>query len=115
MTRRGDIYWVDWSPGRGSEQVGLRPALVIQNDIGNQYSPTTIVAAISTKASSKAYPFQVLISSAESGLPEDSIVKCEQIMTIDSARLTERISKLPDVTMAKVDIAIFRSLGLNCQ
>ena len=113
--KRGDVYFADLSPVVGSEQGGVRPVLVIQNDIGNQYSPTTIVAAISTKASPKAYPFQVLISSAESGLSEDSIVKCEQIMTVDSARLTERISKLPDVTMAKVDIAIYRSLGLNCQ
>ena len=115
MTRRGEIYWVDWSPGRGSEQVGLRPALVVQNDIGNQYSPTTIVAAISTKVPLKAYPFQVLVSSAESGLPEDSIVKCEQIMTVDSSRLVDRVSQLPDAKMAEVDIALCRSLGLSCR
>ncbi|MDA8346396.1 MAG: type II toxin-antitoxin system PemK/MazF family toxin [Thermaerobacter sp.] len=114
MIRRGEIYWVNWSPGRGSEQAGLRPALIIQNDIGNQYSPTTIVAAISTKVPPKAYPFQVLISVAESGLPEDSIVKCEQIMTVDSARLVNRVGQLPDTKMAEVDTAICRSLGLSC-
>jgi len=114
VTRRGEIYWVNRSPGRGSEQVGLRPALIIQNDIGNQYSPTTIIAAISTKAPPKAYPFQVLISSSESSLPEDSIIKCEQILTIDSSRLVDRVSKLTDAKMAEVDIAICRSLGLTC-
>lgn len=115
MTRRGEIYWVNWSPGRGSEQAGLRPALIIQNDIGNQYSSTTIVAAISTKVPSKIYPFQVLISSAESGLPEDSIVKCEQILTVDSARLVNRAGQLPDAKMAEADTAIRRSLGLSCR
>lgn len=114
MTRRGEVYWIDWSPGRGSEQVGLRPALILQNDIGNQYSSTTIVAAISTKTPPKAYPFQVRISSIESGLPEDSIVKCEQILTVDQTRLTNRTGQLTDVKMAEVDVAIHRSLGLTC-
>lgn len=115
MIRRGEIYWVDWSPGRGSEQGGLRPALVIQNDIGNQYSSTTIVVAVSTKVPPKAYPFQVLISSSESGLPENSVVKCEQIMTIDSTRLRERLGQLPFAKIVEVDSAICRSLGLSCR
>jgi len=115
MTRRGEVYWIDWSPGRGREQVGLRPALIIQNDIGNQYSPTTIVAAISTKIPPRAYPFQVLISSAECGLPEDSIIKCEQILTIDVTRLTSRVGRLSDAKLAEVDLAIHRSLGLICR
>lgn len=115
MTRRGEIYWVNWSPGRGSEQVGLRPALIIQNDIGNQYSPTTIVAAISTKVPPKIYPFHVLITSTDSGLPEDSIVKCEQILTVDTARLVNRVGKLPVAKLVEVGTAICRSLGLSCQ
>ena len=74
MVRRGEIYYVDWSSGRGSEQAEIRPALIIQNDVGNQFGPTTIVAAISTSLGSR-YPFQVFVGSEESGLPRDSVVK----------------------------------------
>jgi mRNA interferase MazF len=108
--KRGEIYLVDWSPGRGSEQAGIRPALIIQNDLGNKLSPTVIVATISTKGK-KVYPFHVLIEPHESGLPEISIVKLEQIMTIDKGRLIKKIGSLEAKKMAEVEIAIYRSLG----
>ena len=111
MIKRGEIYWVDWSPGRGSEQSGLRPALVIQNDIGNQYSPNTIVAAITT-APVKPYPFIVVITASESGLPKDSSVDLASIMTIDQTRLGDKCGEISSAKMAEVDNAIKKSLGL---
>ena len=112
MIKRGQIYWVDWSPGRGSEQSGLRPALVIQNDIGNQSSPTTIVAAITT-AFVKPYPFVVVITASESGLPKDSSVDLASIMTIDKTTLRDKCGELSQAKMAEVDVAIKKSLGLD--
>ena len=111
MIKRGEIYWVDWSPGRGSEQSGLRPALVIQNDIGNKYSPNTIVASITT-ALVKTYPFIVRITASESGLPHDSMVDLASILTIDKARLRGKCGELSKAKMAEVDEAIKASLGL---
>ena len=108
---RGEIYWVDWKPGRGSEQSRLRPALVIQNDIGNKFSPTTIVAAL-TSAVEKPYPFLVKISSKESGLPKDSMVNLAAILTIDKNRLSNKAGELSKTKMAEVDEAIKASLGL---
>lgn len=112
MVRRGEIYYVDWSIGRGSEQAGIRPALIIQNDVGNQFSPTTIVAAVSTSRGS-TYPFQVLVASQESGLPRDSVVKCEQIQTIDQSRLGRLVGELGKQRLEEVDVALHRSLGLE--
>lgn len=112
MARRGEIYYVDWSPGRGSEQLGTRPSLVIQNDVGNQFSDTTIVATISTRRG-RPYPFHVPIGPAESGLPQPSVVKCEQIQTIDQARLGRRVGLLSAEVMQQVDLALHRSLGLT--
>ena len=112
MVRRGEIYLVDWSPGRGSEQSGIRPALVIQNDLGNQFSATTIVAAISTQWR-RVYPFQVLISALENGLPQDSIVKLELIQTIAQTRLGRLMGTLNTTKMPEIDQAILRSLGLD--
>jgi mRNA interferase MazF len=109
--RRGEIYWVDWNPSRGSEQSGLRPALVIQNDVGNRYSPTTIVAAITT-AVEKQYPFLVKITAKESSLPKDSTVNLAAIMTIDKTRLTEKCGELSEAKMNEVNGAIKVSLGL---
>ncbi len=103
---------MDWSGGRGSEQEGIRPALIIQNDVGNRFSPTTIVAAISTSRGS-AYPFQVFIGSQESGLPRDSIVKCEQIQTIDQSRLGRLVGELGGRKLEEIDVALRRSLGLD--
>ena len=110
--KRGEIYWINWNPARGSEQSGLRPALVIQNDIGNKYSPTTIVAALTT-AVEKPYPFLVKVTAKESGLPKDSTVNLAVIMTIDKTRLTDRCGQLSEARMAEMDEAIKASLGLS--
>ncbi len=109
--KRGEIYWVNWNPVRGSEQSGLRPALVIQNDTGNRYSPTTIVAALTT-AINKPYPFTVRITAGESGLPKDSTVNLAAIMTIDKIRLGDKCGKLSEAKMAGVNEAIKASLGI---
>lgn len=110
--KRGEIYWVDWSPGRGSEQSGLRPALIIQNDIGNKYSPTTIVAACST-ADVKAYPFIVPVTKNESGLPKDCTINLSAILTIDKSCLCDKCGQLNDDKMAEIDRAIKHSLAIN--
>ena len=109
--RRGEIYWVDWNPGRGSEQSGLRPALVIQNDIGNQFSPTAIVAALTT-AAEEPYPFLVKVTSKESGLPKDSMVNLAVVVTIDKTRLTSKYGELGEARMAEVNEAMKVSLEL---
>lgn len=109
--RRGEIYWVDWSPGRGSEQSGVRPALVIQNNIGNKFSPTTIVAACTT-AVNRPYPFIVPVTSAESGLPKDGAVNLSAILTIDKSFLGDKCGELTKEKMAEVDVALRRSLSL---
>ncbi len=110
--KRGEIYWVDWSPGRGSEQSGVRPALVIQNDIGNEYSPTTIIAACS-KADVKPYPFIVPVTRQESGLPIDCRINLSAILTIDKSCLGDKCGELSKEKMAEVDKAIKRSLALD--
>ena len=109
--KRGEIYWVNWNPSRGSEQKGIRPALVIQNDIGNEYSPTTIVAALTT-AMEKQYPFTVNVTFQESGLPKDSTINLSTIMTIDKIRLATKCGELDQTKMLEVDQAILTSLGL---
>jgi len=109
---RGEIYLVNWNPCRGSEQSGMRPALVIQNDTGNKFSPTTIVAACST-AGIKPYPFIVRISAKESGLVKDGYVNLSQVMTVDNGRLETRLGALTEMKMDEVDEAIRNSLGLR--
>ncbi len=109
---RGQIYWVNWNPGRGSEQAGTRPALVIQNDTGNQLSPNVIVASITT-APNKPYPFLVLFTAKESGLAEDGAVDLGSIMTVSKKRLGEKCGQLSTAKMAAVDNAICVSLGIN--
>lgn len=109
--KRSEIYWVNWNPGRGSEQSGLRPALIIQNDIGNKYSPTTIIAALTT-AIEKAYPFLVRVTAKESGLPKDSTVNLATILTIDKNRLGDKCGELGKDKMADVNEAIKASLEL---
>lgn len=110
--KRGEVYLVNWNPGRGSEQTGIRPALVIQNDIGNRYSPTTIVSAINT-AGSKTYPFMVAIKPKESGLDRDSYVNLSRIMTVSKERLEKRLGELSDKRMLEIDYAIRNSLALQ--
>jgi mRNA interferase MazF len=109
--KRGDIYDVDFSPGRGSEQTGVRPALIIQNDLGNQYSSTTIVAAV-TSRQKKKYPFHVEFTAEESGLVQDGTVLLEQLLIIDQGRLRQRRGQLPPARMGEVNEALKRSLAL---
>ncbi|MDP2181312.1 MAG: type II toxin-antitoxin system PemK/MazF family toxin [Actinomycetota bacterium] len=112
MAARGEIYWVDWNPSRGSEQSGNRPALVVQNDTGNELSPTTIVVSLTTREMRKRYPFHVPVP--EGVLPKHGTIMCEQIMTIDQSRLIgRRIALLDDSVMREVDEALKRSLGLR--
>jgi mRNA interferase MazF len=103
---------VNWDPARGSEQKGTRPALIIQNNIGNEHSTTTIVASISTKFN-KVYPFQVLIHAKETGLDHDSVVDLQQIMTINKTRLVRKIGQIKDDTIPLIDKAIINSLDIG--
>ncbi|MCF7831088.1 type II toxin-antitoxin system PemK/MazF family toxin [Candidatus Gracilibacteria bacterium] len=108
--KRGEIWLVSFNPARGSEQKGTRPALIIQNDIGNKYSSTTIVAAISTKVTD--YPQDVVISSnKDNGLKEKSCVKLGQILTIDKNRLIKRMGVISQKEFSELDYAIGCSLG----
>jgi len=107
--RRGEVWLVNWNPARGSEQAGRRPALVIQNDIGNEKAPTTIVAAISSSV--KIFPMNVKIDSTEGGLELPSIVKTSQILTVDKKRLERRLGQLSTEKMEEVNQAIKLSLG----
>ena len=112
--RRGEIYWVDLSGARGAEtNTKVRPALIIQNDVGNQNSPTTIVAPVtSIKPQSKVYPFEVRVTPQESGLQSTSKILLNQIRTVDKTRLTTKIGQLSATKMLEVERAIKISLGL---
>jgi mRNA interferase MazF len=109
--KRGEVWLVNWNPARGSEQAGRRPALVIQNDIGNEKAPTTIVAAISSSV--KLFPMNVQINPPEGGLDHPSIIKTSQILTISKARLEKRLGRLSRDSMDDVDRAIKLSLALS--
>ncbi len=108
--KRGEVWLVNWNPARGSEQAGRRPALVIQNDIGNEKAPTTIVAAIS--GSIRIYPMNVEINPPEGGLDCPSIIKTSQILTVAKKRLEKRLGRLSQDSMQDVDKAIKLSLSL---
>lgn len=110
--RRGEIYLANLNPVIGSEQGGTRPVLVIQNDLGNKYSPTTIVAAITSRIRKAKLPTHVEIPASRYHLERDSVVLLEQIRTIDKLRLKERVAQLDEESMAKVDEALCISLGL---
>lgn len=110
--RRGDIWWVDFGTTRGSEQGGRRPALIIQNNTGNVNSSTTIIAAITSKKKGP-YPFHVEISALESGLPQDSTVLLEQLLTISQDRLIGQAGSLSQVKIREIDTALQVSLGLT--
>ena len=111
--KRGDIYYADLSPVIGSEQGGLRPVLIIQNDIGNRYSPTVIAAAITSKMSKAKLPTHIDIHAERVGLSKDSVILLEQIRTLDKRRLKEKIGHLDDLSMAQVNHAISVSFGLS--
>ncbi len=110
--RRGDIYLVNFNPTVGSEIKKTRPALILQNDIANHYSPITIVAAITSQFYRRLYPTEVLIKRYESGLDQDSLVLLNQIRSIDKARLIKRLGSVGAETMGKVNRALEISLGL---
>jgi len=110
--KRGEIYWVDWGTGKGSEQSGKRPALIIQNDTGNELSPNTIIASLTT-APNKPYPFLVSFTAAESGLDRAGAVDLASIMTISKTRLVEKCGQLNEQKMEEVGKAIKVSLGLD--
>ena len=111
--KRGDIYYADLSPVVGSEQGGIRPVLIIQNDIGNKYSPTVIAAAITSQRDKTKLPTHISVVSGECGLAKDSIVLLEQVRTIDKKRLKERMGSLDQVSMGMVDKALSVSFGLQ--
>ena len=111
--KRGDIFYADLSPVVGSEQGGIRPVIVIQNDIGNKYSPTVIVAAITSQINKAKLPTHVEISSEEYGLNRDSVVLLEQVRTLDKRRLKEKIGHMTDEDMKKVNKAMMIRLSLN--
>ncbi len=110
--KRGDVFFADLSPVVGSEQGGTRPVLVIQNDIGNRFSPTVIIAAITAQIQKAKLPTHVEINAKKYGFERDSVILLEQLRTIDKSRLTDKITQLDDVLMEKVDEALEISLGL---
>lgn len=108
--RRGDVHWMDFGATDGAELQGLRPAVIVQNDIGNRFSQTTIVAGITTRYLGKDYPVVVVMPS--DALPRPSAVNCAQLRTVDLARLGDRITRLDEDVMRGVDEALKASLGL---
>ena len=113
MIKRGELYYADLSPVVGSEQGGVRPILIVQNDTGNRFSPTIIAAAITSQINKAKLPTHIEISAGDFGLTKDSVILLEQIRTLDKRRLKERIGELPETTMKKVNLALMISLGFS--
>ncbi|MCQ2387181.1 MAG: type II toxin-antitoxin system PemK/MazF family toxin [Clostridia bacterium] len=113
MIKRGELYYADLSPVVGSEQGGVRPILIVQNDTGNKYSPTIIAAAITSKLTKAKLPTHIEINANEFGLIKNSVILLEQIRTLDKKRLKERIGELSPIQMQKVDTALLISLGFD--
>ncbi len=113
MIKRGELYYADLSPVVGSEQGGIRPVLIVQNDVGNKYSPTIIAAAVTSKINKAKLPTHIELAALDYGLQRDSVVLLEQIRTIDKRRLKERIGELSENTMLMVDNALLISLGFT--
>ena len=111
--KRGDIFYADLSPVIGSEQGGLRPVLIVQNDVGNRYSPTVIAAAITSRLGKAKLPTHIDVYAERFGLVKDSVILLEQIRTIDKTRLREKMGHIDDVLMQKVNNAITISFGLG--
>ena len=111
--KRGDIYYADLSPVVGSEQGGLRPVLIVQNDVGNRYSPTVIAAAITSKMGKARLPTHIDIYARDVGLAKDSVILLEQVRTLDKRRLREKMGHLEEPTMRRVNEAISVSFGLS--
>lgn len=112
IVKRGDIYYADLSPVVGSEQGGMRPVLIVQNDTGNRHSPTVIAAAITSQTGKAKLPTHIELTGQSVGLTRDSVILLEQIRTIDKSRLKEKMGRLDGETMSKVDNAIAVSFGL---
>ncbi|HEX2946781.1 MAG TPA: type II toxin-antitoxin system PemK/MazF family toxin [Clostridia bacterium] len=113
IIKRGDIFYADLSPVIGSEQGGVRPVLVVQNDVGNKYSPTIIAAAITSQINKAKLPTHIEINAQDYGLQKDSVILLEQIRTIDKKRLREKIGHLDEELMEKVNEALSISFGLS--
>ena len=113
IVKRGDVYYADLSPVIGSEQGGVRPVLIVQNDVGNKYSPTVIAAAITSQINKAKLPTHIEIDAQEYGLSKDSVILLEQIRTIDKRRLKEKIGHLDDELMERVNDALGISFGLT--
>ena len=111
MVKRGELYYADLSPVIGSEQGGVRPVLVVQNDVGNKYSPTIIAAAVTSKIDKAKLPTHIELSAREYGLSKDSVVLLEQIRTLDKTRLKERIGQVSADKMRKINEALLVSMG----
>lgn len=112
IVKRGDVFFADLSPVVGSEQGGTRPVLIIQNDIGNRFSPTVIIAAITAQIQKAKLPTHVEIDAKKYNFERDSVILLEQVRTIDKSRLTDKITQLDDALMSEVDVALAISLGL---
>ena len=115
IVRRGEIYYADLSPVVGSEQGGMRPVLIVQNDVGNRYSPTVIAAAITSQQNKARLPTHIEIEARTYGLSKNSVVLLEQMRTLDKRRLRERMGCLDNKAMQRVDGAIAISLGLHAE
>ena len=112
---RGDIFYADLSPVVGSEQGGVRPVLIVQNDVGNRFSPTVIAAAITSQKDKTKMPTHIQLNSEDCGLAKESIVLLEQVRTLDKKRLKECMGRLDDTAMQKIDQALSISFGLGGQ
>ena len=113
LIKRGEIYYADLSPVVGSEQGGMRPVLIVQNDVGNKFSPTVIAAAITSQRFKTNLPTHIQVNARECGLSKDSIVLLEQVRTIDKKRLKERMGNLDETDMDRIDKALSVSFGLG--
>lgn len=113
VVKRGDIFYADLSPVVGSEQGGVRPVLIVQNDTGNRHSPTVIAAAITSQTGKARLPTHISLAAMSCGLPKDSVVLLEQIRTLDKRRLREHMGRVDETMMKQVDTAIAGSFGLH--
>jgi mRNA interferase MazF len=111
--RRGEVYWLDFAPATGQEMTGKHPCVVIQNDVGNQHSGLTIVAAVTSNLRVASLPVGVLVKAGEGGLRRDSVVHCGHIYTVDKTRLAQCAGRLSTDRLAEIDLALATSLGLN--
>lgn len=113
VVKRGDIFYADLSPVVGSEQGGVRPVLIVQNDTGNRHSPTVIAAAITSQTGKARLPTHISLAAMSCGLPKDSVVLLEQIRTLDKRRLREHMGRVDETMMKQVDTAIAVSFGIH--